>query len=49
MRGSDQRAMLRDGSQALARLARAAGAVLRRGEFGTVAYEISLDALPTLG
>jgi RimJ/RimL family protein N-acetyltransferase len=34
---------------AVARLARAAGAVLRRGEFGTVAYEISLDALPAPG
>jgi RimJ/RimL family protein N-acetyltransferase len=36
-------------NEAVARLARAAGAVLRRGEFGTVAYEISLDALPALG
>jgi RimJ/RimL family protein N-acetyltransferase len=34
---------------AVARLAQAVGAVLRRGEFGTVAYEISLDALPAPG
>jgi len=31
---------------AVARLARAIGAVLRRGEFGTVEYEICLDLLP---
>ena len=36
-------------TEPVARLARAAGAVLRRGEFGTVAYEISLDALPAPG
>ena len=35
--------------EAVARLARALGAVPRRGEAGTVGYEISLDALPALG
>jgi RimJ/RimL family protein N-acetyltransferase len=34
---------------AVARLARAAGAVFRRGDFGTVGYEISLDAPPARG
>jgi hypothetical protein len=36
-------------SVAVARLARALGAVLRRGEFGTAGYELSLDALPAPG
>lgn len=31
---------------AVARLARAVGAALRQGEFGSVAYEITLDSLP---
>jgi len=45
----DHEALAAADNVAVARLARALGAVLRRGEAGTVGYEISLDALPALG